>query len=236
MIVDDAGSNPKFRVGETLSVSWRFFVDHFGVLFLGHLALNFIVSTAFSIPPFLWGILLIGPMWYGLCQISLAAVRREPVKFEDIFAGFNCFMPTFLVGLLMTAFGLAGLIVVGVPAAFAIYVAWTIHSQLIISLTFGVGGALCLLPLCAVVVLYSPAFFFVYDYKMDAWAAMEASRRMVSNNLSQWLNLWVGLSLLHLGGLLLCCVGLYVATPWMVVALALAYQREKEMLQVGFRL
>jgi uncharacterized membrane protein len=229
--VDGAGPRPEFRIGETLSVSWRFFADRFGVLFLGHLAINLIISTAFSVLPFVGGILLMGPMWYGLCQVSLAAVRGEPVKFEDIFAGFRCFQPTFIVGLLMTAFGLVGLTVVAVPAALATYVAWTTHARLIFSLTFGVGGALCLLPLCAVVVLYSPAFFFVYDHKMDAWAAMEASRKMVSGNLGQWLNLWVGLSILHLCGLLLCCVGLYVATPWMVVALALAYQREKETQQ-----
>jgi hypothetical protein len=63
MVVDGAGPRPQFRIGETLSVSWRFFADHFGVLFLGHLAINLIVSTAFSVLPFVGGVLLMGPMW-----------------------------------------------------------------------------------------------------------------------------------------------------------------------------
>lgn len=225
--MNGAEPRPVFRIGETLSASWRLFRAYFGVLFLGHLAINLIVSTAFSVLPPVGGVLLMGPMWYGLCRVSLAAVRGEPVRFEDIFAGFNRFRPTFLIGLYMMLIGLLGLVVTGGPAAFAIYKAWMTHSQMIFSFTCGAAGALCLIPLCAVVVLYSPAFFLVNDQEIEAWPAMEASRKMVSDNLAQWLNLWVGLSLLHLGGLLLCCVGLYVATPWMVVALALAYERER---------
>jgi uncharacterized membrane protein len=87
---------------------------------------------------------------------------------------------------------------------------------------------LLLVPVCVVVFLYSPAFFILFDGETDALRAMAASRRMVWNNAGRWLGLWAVLSLLHVAGLLLCCVGIYVATPWMVVILAMAYEREKQ--------
>lgn len=222
---------PRFYIGETLSASWHVFTAHFGVIFLGHLVINTLLSCAFTMPPFLWGFLLMGPLCYGLCHITLAAQRGEPVRLEDVFSGFHRFAPALFTGLGMLAIALGGLLIVAVPAILAAYLAWNTHSSAAFSLACGVGGALCLVPLCAAVVLYLPAFFFIHDDNMDARTAMTASRRMVMGNLGQWLNLWAGLSLLHLGGLALCCVGLFVATPWMFVALALAYDRERGVLR-----
>lgn len=217
----------EFHMGEIIAVSWRVFAANFLILFLGHILFNVIVSVAGSVLPFIGSILLTGPMWYGLCVIALAGVRGAPVKWDDLFAGFQRFVPTCLVGAIMTLLGLACIIVLLVPAIAAIYLAWTTHNVVVFSITFSVSLTMCLVPACAIIVLYAPSFFFIHDCKMGAWEAMEASRIMVWNNLRSWLIVWAALSLLHLAGLLLCCVGILISTPWMIVALAIAYEREQ---------
>ncbi len=224
--MNDTG-RPQFRIREVLSASWKVFTDNFVVLFVAHLLFSLIVSTAASVLPLVGGILLSGPLWYGLAFLALAAVRGAPVRMEDLFLGFQRFAPTMLAGVYMSLFALAGALLLAVPAVFAVLAAWMTGSVIIISMTFSVACVLCLVPACAVVVLYAPAFFLMHDRGLEAWPALQASKAIVTANLRQWLIVWAGLSILHLAGLLLCCVGTYVATPWMIVALAIAYERER---------
>lgn len=210
-----------------LKESWRVFVSRFGPLFITHLVFNFVVSTAASTLCGVGGILLAGPMWYGLCRMALCAVRDEPTPYEDMFSGFRVFVPSCLMGAWMTVAGLAGMLVILSPTIAIAFRAFVQRAQTLFVLSTSIGGTLSLIPLCAAVVLYAPAFFFLHDGVLDARGALSASRRMVWRNLDSWLRLWVGLSILHLAGVLTCCVGLFIVTPWMVVALALAYEQER---------
>ncbi len=210
----------EFPFGQLVSSAWRVFTDHFLLLFLGHLLINLILSSG----P---GFLIVGPLWYGLCAVALLAVRGLPVRADDLFSGFQRFLTTFVLGLLMAAFILGGCVVLGVPVLLAILAAWITQCVPLIIVTASVGMTLLLVPVCVVAFLYSPAFFILFDGETDALRAMAASRRMVWHNAGQWLALWAVLSLLHVAGLLMCCVGVYLVTPWMVVILAMAYEREK---------
>ena len=209
-----------FPLGEMVSAAWQVFTDHFVLLFFGHLLINLILSSG----P---GIFVAGPLWFGLSAVALLAVRGLPVKIDDLFSGFRCFLTTLVVGLLMTAFIVGGCLVLMVPTVLLTLLAWTTQSVPLVVATLSVGTTLLLLPTCVVLFLYAPTFFILFDGETDALKAMAASRRMVWNNAGQWLGLWAVLSLLHVAGFLLCCVGIYVVTPWMVVVLAMAYERER---------
>jgi uncharacterized membrane protein len=211
----------EFPLNGMVSAGWRVFTDHFMLLFFGHLLINLILSSG----P---GFILVGPLWFGLCAVALLAVRGLPVKIDDLFSGFQRFLSTLVLGLLMTAMILGGCVVLTVPALLATLAAWSTQSAPLIVMTFSVGMTLSLVPVCVVLFLYSPAFFILFDGETDALKAMAASRKMVWNNAGQWLGLWAVLSLMHVAGLLLCCVGIYLVTPWMVVMLAMAYEREKQ--------
>jgi uncharacterized membrane protein len=211
---------PAFPLGEMVSAAWRVFTDHFMLLFFGHLLINLILSSG----P---GVLVVGPLWYGLCAVALLVVRGLPAKIDDLFSGFRIFPPTFVVGLLMIAFIVGGCLLLLVPAMLLSLLAWSTQSVPLFVVTLSVGMTLSLVPICVVLFLYTPAFFIMFDGEKDALRAMTASRRMVWDNAGQWLRLWAALSLLHVAGLLLCCVGMYVVTPWMVVVLAMGYEREK---------
>jgi len=214
----------EFPLGRMVSEGWRVFIDRFLLLFFGHLVINLIVSAG----P---GFLIAGPMWYGLCAVALLSVRGLPAKMDDLFSGFQCFLSTFVLGLLMAAFIIGGCMALAVPVALATLAAWFTQCVPLVVILFSVGMTLMLVPVCIVAFLYSPAFFILFDGETDALRAMAASRRMVWNNAGQWLALWAVLSLLHVGGLLLCCAGIYLVTPWMVVMLAMAYEREKAAAQ-----
>ena len=212
---------PAFPLGEMVSAAWRVFTGHFMLLFFGHLLINLILSSG----P---GFFIVGPLWYGLCAVALLAVRGLPVKIDDLFSGFRSFLPTLVVGLLMTALILGACLLLAVPTVLATLLAWSTQSVPLTVITLSVGMTLSLVPICVVLFFYAPAFFILFDGETDPLKAMKASRKMVWNNAGQWLGLWAALSLLHVAGLLLCCVGIYVVTPWMVVVLAMAYQREKQ--------
>jgi uncharacterized membrane protein len=222
-----SGRNPTFDTIPLLKRSWDIFVSRFGPLFVAHLVFNLVVSSAASALCGVGGVILAGPLWYGLCRMALCAVRDEPTPYEDMFAGFRVFWPTFLVGAIMTLFAAAGAVVILAPTAAIASRAFVQRAETFFVLSTSVGGTLSLIPTCVVLVLYAPAFFFIHDRGLDARSAMEASRRMVCRNPGCWLRLWAGLSVLHLAGLLTCCLGLFIATPWMVVALALAYEHER---------
>ncbi len=215
---------PEFPLGAMVSAAWRVFSDHFMLLFFGHLLINLILSSG----P---GVIVAGPLWYGLSAVALLALRGLPTTIDDLFSGFRSFLPTLVVGLLMIALISGGCLLLAIPFVLATLLAWSTQSVPLIVMTFSVGMTLSLLPICAVLFFYAPTFFILFDGETDAIRAMKASHLMVWNNSGQWLNVWVALSLLHVAGLLLCCAGIYLVTPWMVVVLAMAYERERQAVE-----
>ena len=203
-----------------IPAGWRVFTDRFALLFFGHLLVNLVIGSG----P---GVFVAGPFWFGLSAVALLAVRGLPATIDDLFSGFRRFVPTLLVGLLMLAMITVAGLAIAVPTLLLAMAAFAAGSTPLFSITLSVGLTLSLLPCCAVLFLYAPAYFILFDGETDALRAMQASRRMVWANAGQWLNVWVALSLLHVAGLLLCCVGVYLVTPWMVVVLAMAYEQEK---------
>ncbi|MBI2432733.1 MAG: hypothetical protein HYV26_07680 [Candidatus Hydrogenedentes bacterium] len=214
-----------FRTAELLSTSWQGFSRNFAVLFFSYLLFSLING---SIGPF-----LVGPLWYGLCLQSLNAARGELVTFEQFFAGFNKFLPTFAMGLLMSAACLAGFLVLIVPTCVLAYLVFDPYNRFPFILITSCGGAATLLPTVGVVLFYGPAVLFMHEYNLGMWDALEASRAMVWRNLKQWCELWAAITLLHLAGLLLCCVGAFFTTPWMIVGLAEGFRREQAALQAA---
>lgn len=223
-------SEPPHGTVYLLRQSWDIFLDRFGPLFIAHLVFNVIVSGVASFTCGLGGVVLSGPLWFGLSRIALCAVRSEPTPYEDMFTGFKLFLPTFIVGAWMTFVGLLGASAMFFPTLALSYRAWLIHSEWLFIFSTSIGCTLSLVPFCAVIVLYGPAFFFIHDGELNARAALRSSRRLVLRNLRRWLQLWAALSVLHLIGLLVCCLGTFIVTPWMVVALSMVYNQERNIM------
>ncbi len=138
--------------------------------------------------------LLHGVLQGGLFWLCLKLIRGEQAEFADAFAGFS---------LAFLQLFLAGLV-----------------SGLLV----GVGVVFCVLPGIYLAVAWMFAFPLVIDQRLDFWEAMELSRRVVTHH---W---WVLFALLLVNllvivlGLVVCCVGVYVAYPVTLAALAYAYE------------
>jgi hypothetical protein len=138
--------------------------------------------------------LLAGVCTGGLYLLLLKLIRREPAQFGDAFAGFS---------LAFLQLFLAGLIA-GILAS--------------------IGFLFCLLPGIYLAVAWIFALPLVIDKNLDFWPAMELSRKVITRH--WWL--FFGFALVNflvmLLGLAVCIVGVFVAQPVVLGALAYAYE------------
>jgi hypothetical protein len=138
--------------------------------------------------------LLAGVLMGGLYFLVLKLIRRERAEFGDCFAGFNL---AFLQ-----------LFLVG----------------LIVNLLVAAGLFLCILPGIFLAIAWIFAIPLVIDKKLEFWPAMELSRKVVSRHWWTFFGMMLIGLVLFLAGILLFCVGVYVAQPVILGAFMFAYE------------
>lgn len=131
----------------------------------------------------------------GFDWMFLKLARGEKAEFSDAFAGFSlAFAPLLLFTLVAQVLTLLGLILCILPGIY-LAVSWLLFTPLLI-----------------------------IDKKMDFWPAMELSRKIVSRHWWLVFGFYLLLLLIHLGGVLLCCLGWFVAFPIIWAAKVYAYE------------
>ena len=186
----------KIDAGRCVSRAWVL-VQSNPVLLIGSalVAWGLIVGIAL-LPRVGWiiGMVLNGPLLGGLYYVYLGRIRGLPVQPEDVFAGFR---------LAFTPLVLASLLV----GAFT-----------------SLGFLAFILP----GIYFAIAFMFVQplviDKRLDPWAALDISRRVVHK---QWWTLFalaLIATLIALAGLLAFGVGVVIAVPVATAALMYAYE------------
>jgi len=175
---------------------WDLLKSNFGIIVGATLVLLIVMCVANAIPilGYLSALLLGGVFNGGLYNFYLKKIRGQPAELGDVFSGFTL------------AFGplvLTGLVVTLMVTA----------------------GLICLiLPGIYLAVSYSFAYMLVIDRKMEFWAAMEVSRRVIT---AQW---WRMFGLLILGGIIALLgllgfiIGVFITVPIFVGALVYAYE------------
>jgi len=175
---------------------WDLLKAHFWPL-LGACAVTILIMMLISLIPVISlfsGLLLTGVFYGGLYGYILKLARGQPVEFGDIFNGFS---------------------VAFVPLMLA-----SLVSQILTM----VGIVLLILPGIYLAVAYLFAYILVIDKKLEFWAAMEVSRRVIT---AQW---WRMFGLLLLGALLCMLgaialiIGMFVALPIYMAAMIYAYE------------
>lgn len=131
----------------------------------------------------------------GLYGFFLKKIRGEAVSFGDVFAGF-------------TGRCLVPLILVG----------------LLTGILTMLGFVLCIIPGIFLAVAWCFAVPLVFDKGMDAWEAMELSRKVVTKHWFPVFLLLLVAGLIGLLGVLACGVGVFVAAPVCIGAVAYAYE------------
>lgn len=209
-----------------ISEGWHLVKDRYG-LFLGITLVGMLLA---SMVPF--GIIA-GPMYCGIFLALFMKMRGWPIEFGTLFKGFDYFVESLLVTLLIVAVSLVFI----VPLVVVMFVTIAIGAGIGESADSGAVAALIVLPVGAILVLALIAFsvflyawmFFAYpllvDRNLQAWPALKLSARAV------WANKWGVLGLMILNwllsmvGALLCYIGLFLYLPIMFGSFAVAYRR-----------
>jgi len=105
----------------------------------------------------------------------------------------------------------------------------TLVASLLISLFVFAGTLVCIIPGIVVAAMYSFAYLFIVDKRMDFWPAMQASHAVVKNDYLGFTLFVVAMGLVDLLGVVCCIIGVLIAIPVTVAAITVAY---KEL--VGF--
>ena len=168
--------------------------------FIGFIILNLAISQGSSVLPqfqaeivttlynFVFPVLTAG---YSIVAIKIAKDRSK--KFADFFAGFQRFVPIFLLNLF-----------------------W------LLSLVF--GTFLLIIPGIYLAVSYLFALLFVIEYRLNVWAALEASRKIISKKWFSFFGFVLTLAYINLAGFLFLSLGLLFTIPLSYCAIVAAFE------------
>lgn len=138
--------------------------------------------------------ILAGVLQGGLFLLFLKIIRGRKGEFGDAFAGFSDLF--------------FQLFLVGLVA----------------EILTGLGLLCCVIPGIILCVLWLFAIPLAADKRLDFWPAMEASRKIIAPHWWPFFLLILLNLLVLFAGVLVCCVGVYVASPIVMGALAYAYE------------
>jgi uncharacterized membrane protein len=178
-------------------------------------------------------LILQGPMMCGL-YLSLIKLRRgEPVEFGTMFKGFDFFGQS----LIATLLHVVPILVIVIPAYIFFYI------SMVVSMVaqggndpnpaafFGVMGAFVIfwLVVMVLVIIISIGFMFAYplivDRKLSGFDAVKLSFKGALANFWRLLGLSILTSLMSIGGILLCYVGMFLVFPIVYASIAVAYEQ-----------
>lgn len=95
---------------------------------------------------------------------------------------------------------------------------------LLIGIFAAIGFAFCIIPGIIITAMYLFPCLLIVDRKLEFWDAMEASRKLVSQDLVGFIGFWLAIVGVNLLGALACGIGLLVSVPVTWCAIVIAYR------------
>lgn len=221
-------------IGRCVGGSWDLLKGNFGMIFGGSAIYMLVqggISLLAQIP--IVGILLglanlivSGPLTGGLYLFLLKNIRHQPNDVGDVFSGFRISFGQLVLGYLVPA--LLSILAALPGAASLIYPVYLMAHHNAVSpgliLWAGVGFLVLIVPTIYLSVSWIFTLPLIIDRQMDFWPAMGASRKMVGKHWGAVFALLVVCGLINVGGVLVCCIGLFISLPISIGALMYAYE------------
>ncbi len=212
-------------LGDVFSRAWEIFKPQWGMC-LGVVLLVWIISFAVSM--ILGLIPIVGPiagnlfgMWLGIGQalFFLKTARGQPAQVGDIFTGGPYFLSvlggSILLGLMILGIGLGCFL----PP---LLLGLAISEEAAVVL--GLLGGVVALALCVYVgLVFSQFYYLILDRNPGAVQALGLSRQITRGNRLTLFGIGLLCMLINLGGLLVCCVGVFVTTSYIMLLAPVIY-------------
>ena len=235
-------------IGGCISRGWELFKNNAGLLFVSTLiyllieaAIGMGAQIPFVGPVFsIVNLVIAGPLMGGVFYVFLQAIRGQPTSVGDVFAGFRLafgrlflgyLVPTLLAGLCLVPFVIV-LAVKLIPVIGHLNTSTPDNAE-IQNLAPVIKGAflvcvpvffVCLIPMIYLQTSWLFTLPLIIDKQMGFWSAMKASWKRVNKHWWHAFGLVILVSLINIGGLLLCCVGILFTLPIGLGALMYAYE------------
>ncbi|MBI4025166.1 MAG: DUF4339 domain-containing protein [Verrucomicrobia bacterium] len=230
------------NIGACISRSWALVKANFWMAVGGTFLVVLTMAVVQWIPMIggIAGMVLNGVLSGGLYWFFIKMIRGEPADIGDAFAGFSRgFVQLMLAGIVMGLLSAIVIMIVAIPfllpfliAAFKMLMAaagdptrinW---NSLMNSLGVlgGIGILVCCLMGIFVSIIWLFTFPLVIDKQLNFWEAMELSRKAAMKRVFGLFGLLIVSGLVVLGGVLLCCVGIFVTIPIALGAITYAYE------------
>jgi hypothetical protein len=217
--------NPlEFRRGvikpiECYKEAWELIKNHFWLL----LAVIFVAGLIGGASMYI----LFGAMTCGAFYCYLKVIDRRDFKFEDLFKGFNFWLP----GLIVTLFIIIPMIILYAIIYIPPLVAIAVNPHLkpeellaVVGISFAVDTVFTVFMVCLHTLLMF-AFPLIVDRNLSAFQAMRTSARAVWANLGGVAGLFGIGFILCFAGMAAFCLGIYFVIPLMMGANTLAYRK-----------
>jgi uncharacterized membrane protein len=230
------------NIGDSIARGWALVSQDLGG-FVGFTLVLFLINLAAAIVPMgsLAMLVIAAPLNAGYFWVAFKKLRSQAITFGDFFRGFNYLSPLFLAYLISSLL----VFLVALPAiAAGVAFFWPFFADLMtaaledaeptaaqmqaifakLNPKLLILAALLYLPVIYLSIAYTLFIPFVLDRKMQAWTAIETSRRLITKNWFGFFFLLFVLGLLNFLGALVCGLGLLVTLPLTFCTLAVVYQ------------
>jgi hypothetical protein len=214
----------EFRTGvikpvEVYKEAWAMIKDQYWLVFAVVLV-GMLIGGAIPI-------VLIGPMICGIFLVLLNKYEGRPVDFGDLFKGFDYFLPSLILAILITVPIIIMVVGMYVPMiAMAMTGPRMSENELMgfIAGVFAVELVFAVIMVCLHTLLMF-SFPLLVDKKLSVIESVKLSARAVWKNMKGVVGLFlVGFVVMFIGYLALC-VGIYLTLPLVFAAQAVAYRK-----------
>ena len=210
---------------ECIQAGWELVKDQYW-LFVGMCAVGALIGGAVPL-----GILL-GPMMCGLYLTYFKRRRGEPIEFGLLFKGFDFFGPS----LIATLLHVVPIIAIVLPAYIFFYITMIVsmaaqgndpHPVTIFAImgTFGLFWLFVMIVVIFISIGFTFAYPLIVDRKLQGFDAVKLSFKAAMPNFWRLLGMTLLTSLLSVGGVLLCYIGVFLVFPIAYGAIASAYEQ-----------
>jgi hypothetical protein len=217
------GTSRSFAIGDVVARAWTAVSGNL-LPAVGITALAYLAMVIAGFIPCLGSIINIvvqGPILGGLYIYFLKLLRTNNATFEDALSGFSMFLPLLLYTIVSSLL----LVFAMVPSGIIFFVgAWLGEQNEVLGfLVMAVAGIVAFVPLVYLAVSWVFSVPLIVDKRFDFWPAMELSRKVVAKRFFNVFGLLIVSFGIVLAGALALCVGIFVAAPLCLAALAAAY-------------
>ena len=226
-----------FSIGQALSDGWTLVSKSLGYYILGGI-IAIAIGMGVGIIPFVGGIvnnLILSPcLMAGAVYVSWRISNGKGwTDFADMFKGFSFLQPLVISTLIQAAATTILTVVVFfnfIPELIRIFKLsqgadiFTKQDELrdafmqLVDGKFVVSLLILMVALLFITVLWAFKTHFIIIYKMQAWPAMEMSRRIARHNLFQLLGFFILMGFILIISALPCGIGLLFTLPWFIGA------------------